>query len=893
MEAIAPIHEPLTDQENAVLKLLAEGLSNHEIGERMFLAPSTVKWYVRQLNAKLDTRNRKQIIERASSLGLLQQEQSPEKQHNLPAMTTPFIGRLEALRDVRLLLSDQNTRLITIQGPGGMGKTRLAIEVAHSQLDKYRDGVYFVDLAPMSQSLEQMREWVLADFVLKLRNGHPLLDCAQDVAESAEEPIADSFRRFLHSVERGVPLSNALDALFVQTQDTEYGAIIEIIRTQADNPERLSERLDRWRTEHSERLRRLTRSETAEDARSLIANICAVVQGYAYGSAQNDQSLKQYMFDAFANQHLLLVLDNFEYLLRSAPLIVELLYHAPNIRVIVTSREKLNLAGEPVYPLTSMNIADWPSLEEANEADSVQLFVQAARRTNPNLAVADKDLPHLHCICYLTGGMPLGLLLAASWADVLTLREIAEEIQRSVEFLQTDQGDVIDRHRSMRAVFNTTWQRLSAEEQDVFMRLAIFRDGCTREAAEKIAGANLRSLKRLVNHSLIYVSGDGRYRVHELLRQFGEQRLVEAGLYDVVGIEHARYFTELAELAEPELRRRDQEMWFACLDADCDNFRVALQYTVDRSELDLALRLIGATRDSWYYNGPHADGVYWASLILSITTDRKDSLRAKALIAGGLLHYAMRQVPQALEYLTEAIAICEREDLLRLLGWATMYYGEVLSYNGESQEGFYWLEDETMATVIEHCERGLAILRQVGDTAGIVQALNVLGNRYIRSERWHTHGKPLYEECLAYCKHTGERRRELIIYGNMAQIAYMHGDHDRAIDATYECLRRSAHLKFDYFVAITLLNVTGSLAAKGRAYAAAQIYGAVKRFEHRFSISHTPGQQAIFDHMLMEVHDLLEDDAFQEAYEQGQSMSLDAAVQFALDIDIPDRPKIM
>ncbi len=884
MPAIDAIVEQLTEQENAVLHLLAEGLSNHEIGERLFLAPSTVKWYVRQLNAKLDTRNRKEIVSRASALGLLATQTTQREVHNLPAMTTPFIGREDALHDVRSLLHQEQLRLITIQGPGGIGKTRLAVEVARALVDQYRDGVYFVDLAPMGHTLAHMKEWVLADFVTKLIEGSPLLDCARRVADLASEPVASYFHSFAKALESDSRQTAALNQLHRQTETTEYGPVVAIIKAHIHQPDELTQHLAHWLEDHRAGLHSSLPNDATEDARILMQNINAVVQAVGYDGHQDNKPLNSQMLSFFSKRHLLLVLDNFEYVLNGSPMLIELLAHAPHIRILVTSREKLNLAGETVYSLRGMQSGQWETLADAHETDCVQLFVHSARRTNPNFGITEDDLEALQQICQLTGGMPLGLLLAASWADVLTVQEIADELHKSVEFLQTDQQDIADRHRSIRGIFNATWQRLSTDEQDAFMRLSLFRDGCTRDAAASVAGADAAVIRGLVTHSLVYVLADGRYRIHELCRQFGEQRLVDASHYRAVGLDHAMYFVDQAEQAEPELRSHEQERWYALLETEADNIRIALQYAVDNGEYDLALTLVGALCDYWFYNGHHVDGVYWSTLILSRTKDRNDILRAKVLISGAILQYAVRNVELALEFLDEAMPICERENHIQYLGWATMYYGEFLSCIYDKDPDYY--EPEKFETVIDYCERGLALLRQVDDKAGIVQALNVLGNRYIVGDLWHERGKSIYEECLAASREIGETRRELIIYSNMAQIAYMHGEHDLCVRNARECLKRSSNVKFDYFVATTLLNLTGSLAALGKASEAVLIFGAVKRYEHRYGISHTPGQQNIYDHMLHEVHDLVEAEAFQIAYGWGQAMTLDEAVRFALSIDV-------
>ena len=148
--------DDLTERELELIPLLAEGLSNKEIAERLFLAPSTVKWYVRQVNSKLDTTNREEIIERADELGLMRAQKAEDSylrpRENMPRQTTPFIGRDSELDEIYGILGNPDVHLLTILAPGGMGKTRIGIEASQQQMNNFRDGVYFVPLQPLSEA---------------------------------------------------------------------------------------------------------------------------------------------------------------------------------------------------------------------------------------------------------------------------------------------------------------------------------------------------------------------------------------------------------------------------------------------------------------------------------------------------------------------------------------------------------------------------------------------------------------------------------------------------------------------------------------------------------------------------------------------------------------------
>lgn len=350
---------------------------------------------------------------------------SPPGLHNLPAQTTPFVGREAELTELASLLGTQDVRLVAILGPGGMGKTRLALEIAADQLPHYPDGVFFVALAPLA------------------------------------------------------------------------------------------------------------------DPASVVPAIAEAVRF----SFQGDTDPQQQLLEFLRNRQLLLILDNFEHLLDAAPLLTTILQAAPCVKVLVTSRSRLNLQEEALFRLEGLDFPDWETPADALEYSAVKLFVQSASRVQPGFALQVHDLTYLARICRQVQGMPLGILLAAAWIDLLSLEEISTEMARSLDFLSTEQRNVPTRQRSIQAVFDYSWTLLSDEERDVFQKLSVFRGGFTREAAQQVADASLRTLGALVNKSMLRRFPDtGRYEIHELLRQYAEKHL--AGDRDTVRDCHSRYYAD-------------------------------------------------------------------------------------------------------------------------------------------------------------------------------------------------------------------------------------------------------------------------------------------------------------------------------------------------------------
>jgi serine/threonine protein kinase/tetratricopeptide (TPR) repeat protein len=395
--------------------------------------------------------------------------------HNLPVSSTPFVGRQTELAELLRLVRNPNNRLNTILGMGGMGKTRLAMEIGRILLNQsetvvmteanFKDGIYFASLSPLAES------------------------------------------------SRIIP------------------AIAEAV-------------------------------------------------GYRF-QAEADE--RQQLFDYLHDRNIFLILDNFEHLLDGAPLVADLLQAAPGLHLLVTSRQRLNLSGETVCPVGGMDIPQATMLsEKARESSAVQLFMQSARRAQIDFALTEADLAHVARICQLTHGSPLGIVLAAGWVDALSVAEIAQEVQRDIDFLETEMADMPERHRSMRAAFTYSWRLLDEEEKQAFARMSLFRGSFSRQAAQEVLGASLRMLTRLMNKSLIQRDLEsGRYAVHELLRQFAAEKLKERGEVEAIRATHSQHYLSFLNWSLKALKGDNQMGAIWEINEDLENIRRAWQYAVD------------------------------------------------------------------------------------------------------------------------------------------------------------------------------------------------------------------------------------------------------------------------------------------------------------------------
>ncbi|HRW10523.1 MAG TPA: NB-ARC domain-containing protein, partial [Caldilineaceae bacterium] len=328
---------------------------------------------------------------------------------------------------------------------------------------------------------------------------------------------------------------------------------------------------------------------------SAIATTIAATMGLTLHGSEPDAALCQQL----RQKQLLLILDNFEHLLgeeNAVNLVVALLAAAPGVHMLVTSRARLKVRGEQLYPLSALPFSPAASLAEAAAAPAVQLFAQALQRIHTNFQLTTTNLAAVLRICQLVEGMPLGLELAAANARSVPLTAIADAIEESVEFLGVDWHDLPERQRSMRAVFVWSWQLLSAAEQRVLRQSAIFCGGFDYTAVQAVIDATPALLTALVDKSLLQwqaaASGEGRYTMHELLRQFAAEALVDSGEHAEVAEEQGRYYLAYLAARGFRLGRSEPKEAGAELQVELENIRLAWQWAANHgglAELDQAL----------------------------------------------------------------------------------------------------------------------------------------------------------------------------------------------------------------------------------------------------------------------------------------------------------------
>jgi predicted ATPase/DNA-binding SARP family transcriptional activator len=316
----------------------------------------------------------------------------------------------------------------------------------------------------------------------------------------------------------------------------------------------------------------------------------AIIQGLnlvIYGSAD----LKTQLLKNLEDQQLLLALDNFEHLMEAAGLLGEILGRSPRVKLLVTSRERLNLQPEWLFEVSGLTIPAEEQIPALNMADlekfsATRLFLQRARQAQPAFHLTAAEIPELVRICRLVGGMPLGLEIAAAWVRHMSLGEIAVRIAADLDFLSSALRDVPERHRSLRAVISQSWDHLEMQEQAILRKLAVFRGGFQFQAAEAIAEAQPLQVSALADKALLNSAGAGRYTMHELIHQFALEKIqTEVHEHTEVLRRYSRYFTQFMAQRLDNLKSGRQGQALVEISRDLDNVRYAWQQAVRQRDL--------------------------------------------------------------------------------------------------------------------------------------------------------------------------------------------------------------------------------------------------------------------------------------------------------------------
>ncbi len=726
--------------------------------------------------------------------------------NNLPTQLSSFIGRERAMAELQSLLA--TTRFLTLTGAGGCGKTRLALQVAATLLADFEHGVWWVELASLTDPAFVPQQ-VASSLGLSEQPGRPLIDT----------------------------LSEALQT-----------------------------------------------------------------------------------------RKLLLALDNCEHLIAACAQLVEtLLRSCAALHILATSREAFNIPGETIWPVPSLAVPDayhLPPIEGLVKYEAVHLFIERAVSVLPHFRLTQDNVPALMQVCRRLDGLPLAIELAAARVKVLSLEQIATRLDHSYRLLAGGSRTALPRQQTLQATIEWSYHLLPEKERILFRRLSVFLGGFALEAAEAVCAGNgleqdevLDLLSHLVDKSLVAVtqrSGEARYRLLETIRQYAQEKLHEFGEAAHMRRNHRDWYARLAEQAKAETLEARQGSWFERLEAEHENLRVALGWSLDQQEAETAARIGAGIFRFWLLRGYISEGRLWMERALSGFSE-KNAVRAQALNVAVVLTIQQDDYQRAKTLAEESLDLCrelaDRKETgyaLNTLGWLAHNEGDyagAVTFFEESLALFRELGQKhdialvlsslglTVLSLGEYeraaalCEESLAISRERGDPSSIASVLTNLG--IITLARGDVErAKELCEESLALRKtlvDKGGCAHTLTILG---RIALIQGDDERATACYKESLTLRLETGEKEGIATALEGLAAVAGMQGQPVRAVRLYGSAQSLRTMLGAPLTPMDRSSYEQTVAAVRALLDEPTFLNAWTEGQAMPLVEAIAEAAQVKV-------
>lgn len=693
---------------------------------------------------------------------------------NLPLARDSFVGREAERVALTALLRRPDLRLLTLTGPGGTGKTRLAQQLADDLLEEYDDGVYFVALAAVTDP--QLVQPVIAQTL--------------GVKEAAGDSLTDNLRRYLRE------------------------------------------------------------------------------------------------------RQILLLLDNFEQVVDAAPTVAELLTAAPGLKLLVTSREALRIYGEQEYPVPPLALAtgNAPLAQSA----AVQLFVQRAQAANPDFALSVANAATLVEICTRLDGLPLAIELAAARCRELTPQLMLARWQEQagdspLQMLTAPTPAAAPHQQSLRATFDWSYALLTGDEQALFARLSIFAGSYPPAAVAQVCNPpalpavdTFASLYSLAEKSLLHLipssdetnaaaGGESRFTMLAVIHEYAAEKLQQRDEAEAVQRAHCEYYLARVEQAETEIRGPGQARWLAALEAEHDDLRAALSWAMLRDS-ELLLRLAGALRPFWLMRSYLSEGRYWLETALTEGSGEAALLRAKAALGAGVLAHEQANYLTASVRFEQALHLYQEQGDQRGIANALTNLGLAADEQGDHARARMMLE------------QALAIWRELDNQAGIASLLGNLG-LVVKEQGDYAAAQVMQEESLALRRELKDDWGMAIARDNLGELAFDQGDYASASRHFANSATLRLKLGHRRGLALSLVRFATLAIALGEMQVAARLFGAEEALRETLGVPVGAGDQAEHAHNMALIRHALSDTDFSAAWAVGRAMTLEQAIEYALQQD--------
>jgi predicted ATPase/DNA-binding SARP family transcriptional activator len=577
-----------------------------------------------------------------------------------------------------------------------------------------------------------------------------------------------------------------------------------------------------------------------------------------------------------ADKRLLLVLDNFEHLVEAARELADLLATGRQLKLLVTSRRPLRLAGEhelPVPPLALPDLATLPDIAVLPEFDAVALFIARAQAVHADFAVSSANAPAIAELCVKLDGLPLAIELAAGRAKLLSPQALLARIDQRFDLLTGGPRDMPVRHQTLRATIDWSHGLLRPDEQTLFARLAVFVGGCTLEAAETICGGErvLAGLSTLIDSNLLrqeeQVDGEPRFTMLESIRAYALDRLEASGLADESRRRHAEHFLSIADRIQDDFRTKPDVDWLA-LEREHDNFRAALSWLAANEENEalaqLTVRLVGF----WDTRGHLMESKQWNDSALTLAPELPPALEARVWLHAASLGWHFAEPERAQKSAARAL------ELFRQLGDRSH---EARCLQAAALAATFAGDD----AADPRAEEAKTIFRELGDRRGVYQTTHIQGLWAMQCNGWQR-AQACLEESLEIAHELGSDQLAGNALCDLGVLALYQRRHDDAVSHFVQSLASAWRTGWPINIAYSLRGLGGVAAAKGHVETAARLLGAAEGVQERTGDQTQPYAIRAFDETAAPVRKRLSEPAVAAAWAAGRAMSEDEAVSFAL-----------